>query len=260
MFRCPKCKAPLIRKGVTYTCVNHHCYDCAKSGYVNLSMSQKKLRGDDKMMIQARSRFLSHGYYEPLQKTLMTELCKIRPFFLIDAGCGQGYYTNAMAEHLPDCEIYGFDLSKFALKTAAKGNGNVHYAVASVAQMPLPDACADGIVSIFAPLYEQEMNRLLKLGGEIIRIGPGPYHLWELKQALYDQVYKNNAPTPLSSFMLRKEIMVDYSVAIVDPQDLQALFLMTPYVYRTARNKAEQLKERQFDTMRLQFHMEIWQK
>ena len=60
--------------------------------------------------------------------------------------------------------------------------------------------------------------------------------------------------------MLRKEIMVDYSVAIVDPQDLQALFLMTPYVYRTARNKAEQLKERQFDTMRLQFHMEIWQK
>lgn len=260
MFRCPKCKEELIRHGMSYTCIHHHCYDCAKSGYVNLTLHHKKQRGDDPMMVQARSRFLSHGYYEPLQKALVQEVQSFHPQVLIDAGCGQGYYTNALADHLPKCDVYGFDLSKYALKTAAKGNQRVHYAAASIAQIPLPDACADVIVSIFAPIYEQEFHRLLKDGGIMIRISPGPHHLWELKQALYDEVYENDLPTPLSLFTLCKVVMVDDSAVIADQEDLQALFSMTPYVYRTARVKAERLKEQKPDAMRFQFRMEIWQK
>ncbi len=260
MFRCPKCNEPLHRHGMSYICAYHHCYDCAKSGYVNLTLRQKKQHGDDAMMIQARTVFLSNGYYASLQKALLRELRLLNPQVLIDGGCGQGYYTNALADHLPNCEVYGFDLSKYALKTAAKGNARVHYAVASVAQLPLFDACADCVVSIFAPLYEQEMHRVLKDGGAMIRIGPGPRHLWELKQALYDKVYENTEPAPLSLFTLRNVVTVDYSITLNDHKDLEALFSMTPYVYRTSRIKAERLKEWQADSIQLQFRMEIWQK
>lgn len=260
MFRCPKCQAPLIRKGMTYICENHHSYDCAKSGYVNLTLSHKKQSGDDPMMVKARTRFLAHGYYEPLQKALITELQAFHPHLLIDAGCGQGYYTNALAAHLADCTVYGFDLSKTALKTATKGNQAVHYAVASVAQLPLADACADGIIAIFAPIYETEIMRLLKPGGIMVRVGPGPRHLWELKQLLYDDVYENDPAKSFSSLTLHHDMTVDETVVIDDQEDLQALFAMTPYVYRTSREKADRLKEVKCISLRLQFHIEIWQK
>lgn len=260
MFRCPKCHKPLIREGMSYICENRHCYDCAKSGYVNLTLSHKKLSGDDMMMVKARSDFLVKGYYEPLQQVVTAAL---RPFslpVLIDAGCGQGYYTNALAKELPDTVIYGFDLSKYALKTAAKANHEVHYAAASIAQIPLADECAAGIVSIFAPVYEQEFRRLLKTGGIVLRVGPGPRHLWELKQLLYDDVYENMPADPLTGFHRIRQTMVDYMITIDNQADIQALFAMTPYVYRTAPEKAAQLKEISHLSLQLQFNLELWQK
>lgn len=69
-FCCPVCKEELKLDGRTYRCINNHCFDCAKQGYVNLLQSNKsksKRHGDDKLMIEARTEFLNTDSYKPLQ-------------------------------------------------------------------------------------------------------------------------------------------------------------------------------------------------
>ncbi len=211
-------------------------------------------------MIQARSEFLNHGYYEQLKQYLIAQLKQIPAHVIIDAGCGQGYYTNAIAKALPNASLYGFDLSKAALKAAAKKADNAHYALASIADLPLCDASADVALSLFAPLYEKELYRILKQNGILIKVGPGPYHLWELKQILYDNVYENKHPNPLTLFTLAKEEYLTYETDIISQQHIQALFMMTPYAYRTSKNAIRRLSEQKQLHTRLQFYIQIWRK
>ena len=67
---CPVCGGILTPDGGSYRCDEGHCYDIAKSGYVNLIRSNKSLHGDDRDMIRARNRFLDCGYYAPLRDAL----------------------------------------------------------------------------------------------------------------------------------------------------------------------------------------------
>ena len=73
---CPVCGGILTPDGGSYRCDEGHCYDIAKSGYVNLIRSNKSLHGDDRDMIRARNRFLDSGYYAPLRDALCGVLCE----------------------------------------------------------------------------------------------------------------------------------------------------------------------------------------
>ena len=102
LFVCPVCKERLTRQEGRYVCFKGHSFDTAKEGYVNLlpaNRQHSKAPGDDKAMAQARTRFLEGGWYSPLRN----ELCKlIGPALpqggaLLDAGCGEGWYTAALS-------------------------------------------------------------------------------------------------------------------------------------------------------------------
>lgn len=51
MLQCPKCKKPLQKDGNRYCCDNHHSFDIAKRGYVNLGLGNHRQTGDDKDMV-----------------------------------------------------------------------------------------------------------------------------------------------------------------------------------------------------------------
>ena len=98
-FCCPVCKEELKLDGRTYRCINNHCFDCAKQGYVNLLQSNKsksKRHGDDKLMIEARTEFLNTDSYKPLCDLMCELLQKYIPqnACVLDAGCGDCYYTE----------------------------------------------------------------------------------------------------------------------------------------------------------------------
>lgn len=104
-LRCPLCGKPLRLDGGSYRCENRHSYDCAKSGYVNLldsSRKRSKIPGDNKLMSAARRDFLNKGYYEPLSDALnsvcLARLSGSSSPVILDAGCGEGYYTSRLAE------------------------------------------------------------------------------------------------------------------------------------------------------------------
>jgi 23S rRNA (guanine745-N1)-methyltransferase len=59
-----------------------------------------------------------------------------KPSSLIDAGCGEGYYTHHIKKDNPMCQVYGFDISKEAIEKAAKQDREIHYCVSSVNRLP----------------------------------------------------------------------------------------------------------------------------
>ena len=81
MLRCPVCGDPIFKENdKIYCCANHHSFDIARQGYVNLLVGKDAgNHGDNALMIAARTRFLSKGYYAPLAEALYAAILRHAP-------------------------------------------------------------------------------------------------------------------------------------------------------------------------------------
>ncbi len=235
---CPKCKAPLTRMGGSLVCEAKHTYDIAKTGYVNLiNTNSKKESGDSKEMSRARSAFLSSGAYAPFRDAL----CRAAGSgdVLIDAGCGEGYYTVALAGGYS--RALGFDLSKASVDYAAKRaraegiSDRTFFGVGSVYDMPVASECADCITSIFAPCATDEFLRILKHGAKLVVACAGKRHLEGMKAVLYENVRENTDRADLPSCMHEIERHdITYDITLEGSESIRSLYMMTPYCHKTA--------------------------
>ena len=248
LFCCPICGAPLEREEKSYICPKRHCYDVAKEGYVNLLPANKKHAkdpGDDKDMVAARTRFLDGGYYAPLRDALAELVLKRKPETVLDSGCGEGWYTAgvcaALRESGRNTRIVGVDLSRSALKKAARRTKEAEFAVASVYHLPVADHSVDLLLNCFSPLALEEFRRVLVPGGAFLYVVPGAKHLWELKQVLYEKPYENEeAETVYEGFSYETIVPVDFTMEL-DATALQDLFRMTPYCWKTPKAGIERM-------------------
>lgn len=244
ILRCPFCKTELRRESSSLFCARErpHCFDIAKSGYATLT-SAPGTSGDNREMVRARTAFLDTGAYKPLADALSNILTDSR--VIIDAGCGEGYYTNHIASALPETEVYGFDLSKHACERSAKranalGTG-AFFGTASIFELPVADGSADAVVNLFAPVAEREFKRVLRQGGLLIIGAAGKRHLFELKQAVYPEAYENEGRRDLpEGFMQVRVENISYKF-ICCGENLKTLFLMTPYAFKTSVENASKL-------------------
>ena len=128
-FLCPKCKKELTLQGRSYFCENGHCYDVAKSGYVNLVLVNNKHSadpGDNKEMIKARVQVMDAGYYDSLAATVVDAI-GIRPHAaVLDCGCGVGSIVARVKEAFPDALALGCDISKNAAEAAATAETQIN--------------------------------------------------------------------------------------------------------------------------------------
>lgn len=266
MLICPKCKEKLNIEGRTYTCVNRHCYDTAKSGYVNLLLANQMnsaLPGDNKLMVQARKAFLDKGYYLPLAEALCRAVleyaskgCKI-----LDAGCGEGYYTEKIAAACSDAEIVGIDISKNAADYAARRTKAVKFAVGSVFHLPVADGSCDVLTTLFAPYCGEEFQRVLKNNGIMVMVIPAERHLWQLKCAVYDKPYLNEVKDfALEGFELLKRETVTGEISLPCNEDITALFSMTPYYYKTSAEGQFRLSKLDTLTTEIGFEVLVYKK
>lgn len=245
LLRCPVCGAAgeQTANGKSFFChgTKRHCYDFARSGYLNFSRDGKT--GDAKAAVRARSTFLSAGYYQPLSDRIDALLTELGAQTVLDAGCGEGYYTNRMA---PGRTVLGVDLSRdgidHASKVAKQTGSGAGFAVCSLFEVPVADGSFDAVTNLFAPCAEGEFCRVLKDGGVLILVGAGEDHLMGLKKVLYDTPRINpgradlpEGLTPIGRARLRGEITVE-------GQDrIDALFSMTPYYWRTSESDRAKL-------------------
>lgn len=155
----------------------------------------------------------------------------------------------------------GTDISKFALRTAAKREKGVEFAVASSYRLPLADGSVDVLLNCFSPLALEEFRRVLRPGGWFLYVVPGPRHLWEMKEILYDKPYPNEErETPYEGFAYREILPVEETVTLESPADIQNLFRMTPYFWKTPRAGAERLATLETLTLRTSFRVHVFEK
>lgn len=265
LLHCPICheKLTVANEGKSCKCtgIKSHCFDFSKSGYLNLAGPHGGA-GDQKDAIRARSLFLNAGYYEKLADRISDKLDLLGVKSLLDAGCGEGYYTNRFAKHRA---VLGVDLSKdgidAAAKTAKNQNTEAGFVIASLFSMPIPDKGLDAVVNIFAPCAEDEFLRVLKPGGYVILVAAGEKHLLGLKERLYETTYlnKGRADLPRKMHLVAKD-RLQYSITVNTPEQIAALFSMTPYYWRTSEADREKLGLLESLTTDLDFDIYLFRK
>ncbi len=262
-FICPKCATPLTLQGKSYVCENGHCYDLAKSGYVNLVLANQKNSaeaGDNKEMIEARKIVMEGGYYQKLADDIINSLTKQNPKSILDAGCGIGYIPYRLYQAFPDAKILGADISKEAILAASKKYKNIPFAVASSIRLPLKSNSIDALICAFAPVYPAEFCRVLTDNGLFLRVIPDKRHLFKLKELLYETPYENELDpleiegfTYIDTISSKKEITAsgDY---------LHSIIKMTPYYYHSRKSDIERLLNVGETAVNLDFAVRIYQK
>ncbi len=238
---CPKCGNELRIEGNSLKCNSNHCFDVSSQGYVNLLPPHKQgsIPGDSKEMARARRTFLNNGYYRPIADAICDAVSRISTQKIVDIGCGEGYYTGLLKQSC-DADVIGFDISKFALAYAAKAYKDVSFCVANLHALPLKDKTADALVCCFCAYDAKEFSRVLKDDGRFVFVVPGKKHLFGLKSVLYENPYENEVDTTIDGFELESANELNFTIT-VNGDDIQNLFAMTPYYWKTPKEGSARL-------------------
>ena len=191
LLRCPHCGASLARHGGTVRCAAGHSFDVARQGYLSLLPGDARLgSADTASMVLARERFLVAGHFDPLAGALAAEAeralvggapegCVLEP------GAGTGWYLARVMERLPGRLGLALDISKPALRRAARAHERIAAVGADVwGRLPIRDGVAALALSVFAPRNAAELARVLRPGGALVVASPTDRHLADLVRAL----------------------------------------------------------------------------
>jgi 23S rRNA (guanine745-N1)-methyltransferase len=162
---------------------------------------------------------------------------------VLDVGCGEGSHTRLLDART----VLGVDVSKPAVAAAAKAHRSGWYAVASASALPLPDASVDAAVSVFGPVFAEELARAVRPGGTVVTAHPGPAHLTALRALVYEQARPYEPKPPLQGgidwFDEVSSVPLHFSVSVSDLAGLRDLFAMTPYRWHGPRDIERRLAE-----------------
>jgi 23S rRNA (guanine745-N1)-methyltransferase len=191
-------------------------------------------------MLQARYAFLNAGHYQPVSDAinqLITRHCGT-PEQVLDLGCGEGYYLSRLKQSLnnADCHYYGTDISKQALKLAARHHKSIDWFVAAAKNQPFLDHQLDLVLNIFAPADWQEMQRILKPNAHVLLAVAGDNHLQSLREMIYDTVTAHQPERFLEkigdAFELIDSTDCQFELQLTDNESIQSLLQMTPYFWQ----------------------------
>jgi 23S rRNA (guanine745-N1)-methyltransferase len=247
---CPVCEQTLSWGDRACVCPQGHSFDLAREGYLNLLLSnlrRSKHPGDNADMVQARRRFLDCGAFAQLSELIQSEVRQLlagwegdRRVNMADLGCGEGHFLGAL-QGVVTGPFYGVDVSKEAIRVAARRHRSSRWVVANVMRR-IPFACdsLDIILSVLAPRNVEELARILEPNGSLLLVVPGPNHLLELRSRLMADTgnfqTKADAAVELCAprFAIRHKRSLTYEVLL--KRDLLAdLVQMTPLFWRSTR-------------------------
>ncbi len=284
MWHCPLCKSPISLDTKQTRCLNGHSFDKAKSGYVNLlpvQFKKSKLPGDDKEMVRARRQFHQLNAYKPLKDRMVSLLGDAlidlnarrvassdngatNVINIYDAGCGEGSYLDAVTDGLSSKGLNvtgaGSDIAKIAVELAAKAFKQLQFVVASSFDLPLADGSQDAVIQVFAPGSNDEYLRVLKSEGLLITVDPGPNHLYELKERVYDNPKQHRVDDMLRTGFTRLSSEVfSFSIEFDHHEHALALIKMTPFYWKLPKGKVDEIVTKLM-SVSADFHIQLWQK
>ena len=183
-------------------------------------------------MVRARRQVLDAGHFDVLRDAVIE---KILPGTVLDVGCGEGFYTRPLNGHRD--WVGGVDLSKTAVRFAARRARAIRYAVANAFNLPVRDDSISTVVSVFGPIAGSEFRRVLRpSSGQAVVVAPGPQHLAELKDVVFDEArpHRLTGPRGLEGHLHRAAVVRVTYTSVVKQPDLSALLSMTPYTWQVS--------------------------
>ncbi len=270
VIACPVCGQPLHACGKNWRCDSGHSYDEARQGYLNLLLPQhkkSKAPGDPLEMVDARQRLLDSQLYRPISDSLnqwtlewaleqtmekaTEQAADSSALQIADVGCGEGYYTQRLQQmledHLQPHQVYGVDISKDAIKRAARRSKNIDWLVATGGKLPFLPHSLDLIACLFTNLMPEGFRQVLKPAGQVVLLNTGGQHLFELRQLIYDEVKINPLdPRPLMEahgFHCQGEQVIKYPLTLNSNQQIMDLLTMTPHRWKIRTEALEHLQQ-----------------
>lgn len=276
-YLCPLCAGELTKVTKTWSCLKGHQFDCAKEGYVNLLPVQKKNSkdpGDNKEMMQARREFLNKGYYQSLSDAVNALALRYKPKAkqILDLGCGEGYYSSRLFAALnqdlqernldegPCCQLQGLDISKTAIRYAAKRYPQMSFCVASAYEMPFAAASVDLALRIYAPSKAEELARVIAGNGILITVSPGPMHHFAIKEMIYEYPKPHqDSVDSIEGFECIDTQRLESQMSLDNAVDIVHFLNMTPYSWKLTQEKKAQLANEGL-RCELDFHIAVYRR
>jgi 23S rRNA (guanine745-N1)-methyltransferase len=182
-LRCPVCGEGLTAAQRSLRCPRGHGFDIARQGYVNLTVGRMPHTGDTAEMVAARADFLAAGHYDLVTHALADAARQAPAGLVLDAGTGTGWHLAGVLDAVPQAVGLGLDVSKPALRRAARAHPRAGAALADLWR-PLADDSAAVLLNVFAPRNGAEFHRVLRSDGMLLVATPAADHLGELVTAL----------------------------------------------------------------------------
>lgn len=246
-LKCPLCDEMLELTERTYRCPQGHSFDVARQGYVHLLPVQQKHSlnpGDTRQQVLSRRRFLEAGFYVPIVDAVVTLLGEENAQGpLLDAGCGEGYYTARMANALGG-EFLGLDISKEAVRSAAAAHKSGLWVCGTAAHLPVGDHTVGTLTSLFSATFPEEYLRVLRKDGLFLQVLAAQDHLLGLKSLIYPELKrkeKDSSPE-LSGFRKIRSVPVKFTFR-TEGEQVMDLLAMTPHIYRIGKEGLMRLQE-----------------
>ena len=253
-LRCPHCGEPLLpQPPLSVRCGNGHSFDVNKRGYVNMLASGNRMIGDSPAMLDARQTFLDGGHYAPVRDTVVALASvglALGPQGVFDAGCGTGYYLDGvLATRGDEASALAMDISPHAVARTVRGIGPRCDGLVADTWQPLPirDAAAGLVMTVFAPRNLPEFHRVLDSSGALLVVVPTAAHIRELRadgRALDIPAEKAErlVDDAAALFSLESRERVEY-VAELSATDADQLVSMGPSAHHTADSRESDAPE-----------------
>lgn len=265
LLKCPLCHSHmLLRASSTLVCKqNHHSFDIARQGYVNVLTRAVKSQYSKKLFLARSDLLVNSDFFGPLTSALIDvievnmspQIIANHPFIILDSGCGEGSHLTAVCEFLKkktEQEILGvgIDLSKEGIMLASRKSDREMWLVADLANVPFMDQQVHVILNILSPANYAEFHRLLRDDGLVIKVVPRPKYLQELRQYFYAKDKQNpysNVETVTHfkrHFSYVKQVSIQYT-RIIEQDDLKSLVNMTPLLWTSSSDQVTKFLERE---------------
>ncbi len=189
---CPACRKAdgtaslLERAGDDLLCSRGHRININRKGCINV-LSQQTDSCYDAALFAARRRVFAAGCYTPVAEAMDALIAEHGTAEtekrLLDAGCGDGWYLDALLTRHPSWCGTGVDISRDAILQATDLPCTALWCVGDLRRLPFADGSFDAVLDVLTPASYDEFARVTKPDGLLIKVYPGSGYLQELRAA-----------------------------------------------------------------------------
>ncbi|MGO0901613.1 putative RNA methyltransferase [Clostridioides difficile] len=255
VFKCPLCKKNMVTVDKnSVKCVNKHCFDISKKGYVNL-LNRNTKTIYNKELFESRHEIYNSNVYdyliEEIKSIIKNYTLNKYSNYVLDAGCGEGYFLNKLYEDEEinnGCKLIGIDIAKEGISIATRGENEIIWCISDLANLPLQDSKLDIILNVLSPANYKEFTRVLNNGGIVVKIVPESNYLKEIRKSIQKNIKNSDYDNKNIVDVFKKHLDLIYDSRInyktnINVLNLSNLIKMTPLTSSLAEEEILMLLE-----------------